>query len=201
MGHDFSVTKVWFGSISTVAAAQTAIPTTTTRPKSSNGRRDVAVGISRMLAAGPNPPQQTRLPPGGRAWYTTRNATVLAVSGRAYGGGFMTMKRRGAALVAGVLLLAACSQSGEIPATVCVGEATTYLDWLNGDFLPDTQNAIEDPGSSAGDLLETIQQNGVLRVATDSDYAPQSFRQPDGSWEGFDIDVATAHRGCVGRGR
>ena len=26
MGHDFSVTKVWFGSISNVAAAQTAIP-------------------------------------------------------------------------------------------------------------------------------------------------------------------------------
>lgn len=103
----------------------------------------------------------------------------------------MTKMRRGAALVAGVLLLAACSQSSTIPAAVCVGEATTYLDWLNGDFLPDTQNAIEDPGSSSGDLLATIQQNGVLRVATDSDYAPQSFRTPDGSWEGFDIDVAT----------
>ena len=103
----------------------------------------------------------------------------------------MTMMRRGAALLAGVLLVAACSQTSEIPAAVCVGEATTYLDWLNGDFLPDTQNAIEDPGSTSGDLLETIQQNGVLRVATDSDYAPQSFRSPDGSWQGFDIDVAT----------
>ncbi len=110
----------------------------------------------------------------------------------------MTMMRRGAALVAGVLLLAACSQSSDVPAVVCVGEATTYLDWLNGDFLPDTQDAIEDPGSSSGDLLETIQQNGVLRVATDSDYPPQSSRTPEGAWEGFDIDVATAIADALG---
>jgi len=104
----------------------------------------------------------------------------------------MFTMRRGAALLAGLLILSACqSSSADIPKAVCVGAATTYFDWLNGDFLPDTQNEITDPGSTAGDLLETIQQNGVLRVATDSDYAPQSFRTPDGSWEGFDIDVAT----------
>ena len=34
-------------------------------------------------------------------------------------------------------------------------------------------------------------ENGVLRVSTDKDYAPQSFREPDGSWVGFDIDVGT----------
>ena len=28
--------------------------------------------------------------------------------------------------------------AANIPAVVCVGESTTYLDWLNGDFLPDT---------------------------------------------------------------
>ena len=104
----------------------------------------------------------------------------------------MITKRRGAALLAGLLILAACQQStAAVPAVVCVGEATTYLDWLNGDFLPDVQDPIEQADAS-GDLLETIQANGVLRVATDSDYAPQSSRTPDGAWEGFDIDVATA---------
>jgi polar amino acid transport system substrate-binding protein len=78
-----------------------------------------------------------------------------------------------------------------IPAVVCVGAATTYLDWLNGDFQPDDADPITEPASTAGDLLEQIQQAGVLRVSTDKDYAPQSFLQPDGTFVGFDIDVAT----------
>nr|MBA2556678.1 transporter substrate-binding domain-containing protein [Chloroflexota bacterium] len=32
---------------------------------------------------------------------------------------------------------------------------------------------------------------GVIRVSTDPNYAPQSFLNPDGEFEGFDIDVAT----------
>jgi polar amino acid transport system substrate-binding protein len=71
-----------------------------------------------------------------------------------------------------------------------VGEATTYLDWLNGDLQPDVQDPIEDT-EAAGDLLETVQENGVLRISTDANYEPQSFREPDGSWVGFDIDVGT----------
>jgi polar amino acid transport system substrate-binding protein len=79
----------------------------------------------------------------------------------------------------------------DITNVVCVGEATTYLDWLNGDLEPDVQDPIEDPGDATGDLLETIQENGVLRISTDANYEPQSFRDPDGSWVGFDIDVGT----------
>ena len=79
--------------------------------------------------------------------------------------------------------------TADVPAVVCVGEATTYLDWLNGDLEPDVQDPIEDPGDSAGDLLETVMENGVLRISTDANYEPQSFREPDGSWVGFDIDV------------
>ncbi|MGI8928609.1 MAG: transporter substrate-binding domain-containing protein [Candidatus Limnocylindrales bacterium] len=82
--------------------------------------------------------------------------------------------------------------AANIPAVVCVGEATTYLDWLNGEFQPDAQDPITEPASTTGDLLETIQANGVLRVSVDKDYAPQSFLQPDGSFVGFDVDVATA---------
>ncbi|NJO06396.1 MAG: transporter substrate-binding domain-containing protein [Chloroflexaceae bacterium] len=39
-------------------------------------------------------------------------------------------------------------------------------------------------------MLTDVQERGVLRVSTDSNYAPQSFLNPDGTWEGFDIEVA-----------
>jgi polar amino acid transport system substrate-binding protein len=101
--------------------------------------------------------------------------------------------RRGSALLAGLLFVAACSGgTAEVPAAVCVGEATTYLDWLNGDLQPDVPDEIVQPADPSGDLLEQIQEAGVLRIATDANYEPQSFRDPDGNWVGFDIDVGTA---------
>jgi polar amino acid transport system substrate-binding protein len=124
----------------------------------------------------------------------------------------MKAMRYSAPLFAGLLLLAACQSVGtgspsaaesaagsaaesavaiDIPAVVCVGEATTYLDWLNGDLQPDVQDAITEPADTTGDLLETILANDKLRISTDSNYEPQSFREPDGSWVGFDIDVGT----------
>jgi len=104
----------------------------------------------------------------------------------------MTTKRRGAALLAGLLFLAACQQAADVPAVVCVGEATTYLDYLTGDLQPDVQDAIEEPADTSGDLLETVMDRGTLIVSTDPNYAPQSFLNPQGEFEGFDIDVATA---------
>jgi len=53
------------------------------------------------------------------------------------------------------------------------------------------------PGASAGaspiagGLLEKVLKAGTLKVSTDANYAPQSVQKPDGSYEGFDIDVAT----------
>lgn len=88
---------------------------------------------------------------------------------------------------------AAASMGGEtvdITNVVCVGEATTYLDWLNGDFEPDEPGQIAQ-ADEAGDLLETIRDRGTIIVSTDPNYAPQSFLEPDGSFVGFDIDVAT----------
>ena len=43
--------------------------------------------------------------------------------------------------------------------------------------------------AAGGDLLADVKQRGILRIATDANYKPQSFRNPDGSWDGFDIDV------------
>jgi polar amino acid transport system substrate-binding protein len=43
----------------------------------------------------------------------------------------------------------------------------------------------------AGGLLDKVLKAGKLIIATDKDYAPQSFLSPDGKWTGFDVDVAT----------
>jgi polar amino acid transport system substrate-binding protein len=43
----------------------------------------------------------------------------------------------------------------------------------------------------AGGLLDKVLKAKKLVVSTDPNYAPQSFLKPDGSFEGFDIDVAT----------
>ncbi|MBA3779246.1 MAG: transporter substrate-binding domain-containing protein [Chloroflexi bacterium] len=40
------------------------------------------------------------------------------------------------------------------------------------------------------DLLATILEEGVMQVSTDPNYAPQSSQCPDGTFVGFDIDVA-----------
>jgi polar amino acid transport system substrate-binding protein len=45
-------------------------------------------------------------------------------------------------------------------------------------------------GSADQDMLDRIKADGVIRVATDANYAPQSFLKEDGTSEGFDIDVA-----------
>src|SRR5688572_30635294 len=41
------------------------------------------------------------------------------------------------------------------------------------------------------DLLAEIQSRGTIKVSTDANYAPQSFMESDGTFVGFDIDVAT----------
>jgi polar amino acid transport system substrate-binding protein len=46
--------------------------------------------------------------------------------------------------------------------------------------------------SAQTDLLQEVRRRGVLRVATDANYPPQSFRRVDGSWQGFDIEVGRA---------
>jgi polar amino acid transport system substrate-binding protein len=47
-------------------------------------------------------------------------------------------------------------------------------------------------GSSegGGNLLQEIKDRGTLRVSTDVAYPPQSFQANDGTFKGFDIDVA-----------
>ena len=71
-------------------------------------------------------------------------------------------------LVAAAFVAAACSSSGSSPAASPGGSAPV-----------------------AGGLLEKVLKAGTLKVSTDANYAPQSVQKPDGTYEGFDIDVAT----------
>jgi len=38
-------------------------------------------------------------------------------------------------------------------------------------------------------MLADIRARGTLVIATDANYKPQSYRAPDGSWSGFDVEV------------
>jgi len=53
-------------------------------------------------------------------------------------------------------------------------------------------------GGNPDDLLATIKSRGEIKISTDPNYAPQSFANPDGSYEGFDIDVANAIGDALG---
>jgi polar amino acid transport system substrate-binding protein len=80
--------------------------------------------------------------------------------------------RRFAALPIAMLILAACQGGG-------TGGSPSAAD--GGDACADAPE---------GDLLATICEAGTIRVATDPAYPPQSELLPDGTFEGFDIDVA-----------
>jgi polar amino acid transport system substrate-binding protein len=118
----------------------------------------------------------------------------------------MNWMRRLTILPIAALVLAAC-QAGDngaspgdgngngtvdVPNVVCVGEATTYLDWLEGSLSITEEDPIEQPSDmdDPDDLLNIIRDRGSIIVSTDPNYAPQSFLNPDGEFEGFDIDVA-----------
>ena len=117
----------------------------------------------------------------------------------------MVKMQRLAVLPIAALVLAACQNGGsggsagesaetaDITNVVCVGEATTYLDWLEGSLSISEADPIEEPAQTGNpdDLLAIIQERGEILVSTDPNYAPQSFLESDGTFVGFDIDVAT----------
>lgn len=84
--------------------------------------------------------------------------------------------RRLPALVAIVALVAAACGSG---ATTAPSSAPSAMP--SGEAM-----ATPVPGG----LLEKVKTAGKLVVSTDPNYAPQSFLNPDGTFVGFDIDVA-----------
>lgn len=51
-------------------------------------------------------------------------------------------------------------------------------------------SAAGDDGAGQDDLLAEIMARGTIRISTDPNYAPQSFLDESGNFQGFDVDVA-----------
>src|SRR5262245_31546595 len=119
------------------------------------------------------------------------------------------MTSRRISLLAGVVLVvAACSGGGATPKPPTAAPPTAppptaaapttaatnppASAGANPTVAPYTGETVCDnlPEDVAGDQLEAICNAGVLKVSTDPNYAPQSFLNPDGTFEGFDIDTA-----------
>ena len=89
----------------------------------------------------------------------------------------MTTRMRGLAIFpVAALLLAACTSTGS-------GSTSASASGSSGA-------ASLCDGASGDDLLVTICDEGKIQISTDPNYAPQSFLKDDGTFEGFDIDVA-----------
>ena len=50
--------------------------------------------------------------------------------------------------------------------------------------------ALSGTSAFAGDALDRVMENGVLKVATDANWAPQSFLNDNNEMDGFDVAVA-----------
>ena len=81
------------------------------------------------------------------------------------------------------LIVSACGSAGT---STTPTQAATVAPATSG---PTTAATAAPATPVPGGLLDSVMKAGVLRIATDKDYAPQSFLKPDGTFEGFDIDV------------
>ncbi|MCG8353325.1 MAG: transporter substrate-binding domain-containing protein [Chloroflexales bacterium] len=103
---------------------------------------------------------------------------------------WQTMPGRLLAVLLLATLLVACGQSGGAapsPNETADGSPASTTD---APPTPATDAPTTEPAGDASDLLVEVTNRGTLLIATDANYKPQSFKNPDGSWEGFDIDVA-----------
>jgi polar amino acid transport system substrate-binding protein len=101
----------------------------------------------------------------------------------------MSVKGRLSMLGAVAILVAACSSGGgATTAPSAAPPESAAPSTASGATSPAASEAMASP--VPGGLLDKVMQAGKLVVSTDANYAPQSFLKPDGSYEGFDIDVA-----------
>ena len=97
----------------------------------------------------------------------------------------MHKSARAALLAAVLMILSACSggvASNAPPATSSAVASSSS---------PTAAASLASASPIAGGLLAKVLTAGKLVVSTDPNYAPQSEQLPDGSYQGFDIDVAT----------
>jgi polar amino acid transport system substrate-binding protein len=103
----------------------------------------------------------------------------------------MSFRGRASLLLASVLLVSACTAAAT-PAPTAAPTAAPETVAPSTGASASTAPATAAPATPiAGGLLDKVLKAGVLTVSTDPNYAPQSVQKPDGTYEGFDIDVAT----------
>lgn len=96
----------------------------------------------------------------------------------------MSMRGRLSLLGAAAVLFAACSSGGGATTAPTNPPAASTA-------ASEAPSAPASAAPIAGGLLEKILTSGKLVVSTDPKYPPQSELKPDGTFQGFDIDVAT----------
>ncbi len=96
----------------------------------------------------------------------------------------MLKSARGALLTAVVIAVSACTGSGASSAPASPSTAAPSSSASAEASAPASAAPI------AGGLLDKVLKAGKLIVSTDPNYAPQSEQLPDGTYQGFDIDVA-----------
>jgi polar amino acid transport system substrate-binding protein len=96
----------------------------------------------------------------------------------------MNRHARGVLLLAALFVVGACSSAGGSPS------ASTAVSTPAGSAASSGPSASVAASPIAGGLLDKVMKAGVLKVSTDPNYKPQSFLAPDGTFQGFDVDVA-----------
>ena len=110
----------------------------------------------------------------------------------------MSLRGRLSLLGAVAIVVAACSGSAATPAPTPAPTAVpSAAPTTAPSMAPSESMAAASPSAAAsatpipGGLLDKVLKAGVLTVSTDPNYKPASFKNPDGTFQGFDIDVAT----------
>lgn len=105
----------------------------------------------------------------------------------------MSLRGRLSLLGAIAIIASACSGSGATPSPSAVASVSPTAPPASVASTAPSASATAAPSATpiAGGLLDKVLKAGALVVSTDPNYAPQSIQNPDGSFTGFDIDVAT----------
>ena len=102
----------------------------------------------------------------------------------------MSFRGRASLLLASALLVTACTAAATPAPTAAPPTAAPTTASSAGASASSAPASAAPATPIAGGLLDKVIKAGTLVVATDPNYAPLSSVKPDGSFEGFDIDVA-----------
>jgi polar amino acid transport system substrate-binding protein len=84
----------------------------------------------------------------------------------------------------------ACFRFGRLACAAAAGVALLVF-WSCGTTAQrsGTAQTIAAASPSVTDLLSDVRKRGKLLISTDANYEPLSYRNADGTWRGFDVDV------------